>query len=375
MKIKYFDHAATTRVSDEVLDEMYPYFSNYFFNASSIYKGAKNVKEEIEHAREKIANAIGAQRDEIYFTSGGTESDNLGIKGIAFANMKYGRHIITSKIEHPAVLNTCRTLERFGFRVSYVDVDSNGMIRLDDLRRMIRKDTILISVMAANNEIGTIQPLEEIGKIAKRNNIIFHTDAVQGIGNIKIDVKTMNIDSLSMSAHKFYGPKGVGALYVKKTVGFVRQNDGGHQENDKRSGTLNSAGIIGLGKAIESASINLESNAQKLIGLREYFLKKLSQNFNNYRINGDRDLRLPGNVNISFKGYNGNYLVEKLSERGIYVSSMSACSSGFFNPSHVLLAIGLGEEEAKSALRITFGIDNSIDEIDELIDSLKEIVR
>ena len=375
MKIKYFDHAATTRVSDEVLDEMYPYFSNYYFNASSIYQGAKSVKEKIEKTRECVANAIGSKKEEIYFTSGGTESDNLAIKGIALANMRYGRHIITSKIEHPAVLNTCKTLERFGFRISYVDVDYDGMIKLDKLKRMIRTDTILISIMAANNEIGTVQPLEEIGKIAKRNNIIFHTDAVQGIGNIKIDVNKMNIDSLSLSAHKFYGPKGVGALYVRKNVNFIRQNDGGHQENDKRSGTLNSPGIIGLGKAIESASINLESNAQKLIVLREYFLNKLSQNFNNYRINGDRELRLPGNVNISFKGYNGNYLVEKLSERGIYVSSMSACSSGFFNPSHVLLAIGLSEEEAKSALRITFGIENTIEEIDELIIALKEIIR
>lgn len=374
MVIKYFDNAATTRVSDEVFNEMYPYFSNIYFNASSIYDGGKFAKEGIELARRRVAAAINAKPEEIYFTSGGSESDNLALKGTAFSLRGRG-HIITTKIEHPAILNTARSLEKIGHRVTYLNVKQNGIIDLNELLRNIRRDTYLISVMSANNEIGTIQPLEEIGKIARRYNILFHTDAVQAIGNMKIDVNKYNIDLLSMSGHKFYGPKGVGALYVREGINFVRQIDGGHQERDKRAGTENTPGIVGLGKAIEIANKNLDLNISRLITLREYYFRKIEENFRNYRINGDRKLRLPGNTNVSFRGMNGNYIVSKLAEKGIYTSSMSACSSGYFNPSHVLLAIGLSKDDAMSSLRVTFGKDNTIDEINELIENLKLIFK
>ena len=287
MVIKYFDNAATTRVSDEVLNEMYPYFSNIYFNASSIYDGGKFAKEGIELARRRVASAINAKPEEIYFTSGGSESDNLALKGTAISLRGRG-HIITTKIEHPAILNTARSLEKMGHRVTYLNVKQNGIIDLNELLRNIRRDTYLISIMSANNEIGTIQPLEEIGKIARRYNILFHTDAVQAIGNMKIDVKKYNIDLLSMSGHKFYGPKGVGALYVREGINFVRQIDGGHQERDKRAGTENAPGIVGLGKAIEIANKNLDLNISRLITLREYYFRKIEENFRNYRINGDR---------------------------------------------------------------------------------------
>ena len=375
MSIKYFDNAATTKLSNEVLNEMKSYLTENYFNPSSIYLGGKKVKEAINIARHRIANAINADDDEIYFTSGGTESDNLAIKGIAYANRRYGNHIITTKIEHPAVLNTCKYLESIGYRITYLNVMRNGIIDINHLRNSIRRDTILISIMTANNEIGSIQPLKEIGEIAKRNNIYFHTDSVQAIGNMKIDVKNLQIDSLSMSGHKFYGPKGIGVLYVKNGINFIRQIDGGHQERDKRSGTENVAGIVGIGKAIEIATENLDSNIRKLMMLREYYFKKIEESFNNYIINGDRKIRLPGNTNISFRGMNGNYIVDKLSENGIYTSSMSACSSGYFNPSYVLLSIGLNKEDAMSSLRVTFGKDNTFEEIDELIDNLKRIVR
>ena len=375
MNIKYFDNAATTKISNEVLNEMFPYFSDIYYNASSIYPGGKLAKEGIELARIRVAKVINAKPAEIYFTSGGSESDNLAIKGIVVANTKRGRHVITSKIEHPAVLNTCKTLEKVGYRVTYLDVDSNGIINMNTLKRNIRRDTILITIMSANNEIGTIQPLEEIGEIARRNNIIFHTDSVQAIGNIKIDVNKYKIDSLSISGHKFYGPKGVGVLYVRNGINFTRQIDGGHQEKDKRAGTENTPGIVGLGKAIEIADRDFDKNVSRLITLREYYFNKIKESFRNYIINGDRRLRLPGNTNVSFRGMNGNYIVSKLAENGIYASSMSACSSGYFNPSHVLLSIGLNKEEAVSALRVTFGKDNTIEEVNELIENLKRIIN
>ena len=375
MNIKYFDNAATTKISNEVLNEMFPYFSDIYYNASSIYPGGKLAKEGIELARIRVAKVINAKPEEIYFTSGGSESDNLAIKGIVVANTKRGRHVITSKIEHPAVLNTCKTLEKVGYRVTYLDVDSNGIINMNNLKKNIRRDTILISIMSANNEIGTIQPLEEIGEIARRNNIIFHTDSVQAIGNIKIDVNKYKIDSLSISGHKFYGPKGVGVLYVRNGIKFTRQIDGGHQEKDKRAGTENTPGIVGLGKAIEIADRDFDKNVSRLITLREYYFNKIKESFRNYIINGDRRLRLPGNTNVSFRGMNGNYIVSKLAENGIYASSMSACSSGYFNPSHVLLSIGLNKEEAVSALRVTFGKDNTIEEVNELIENLKRIIN
>lgn len=326
-KIKYFDHSATTYVKEEVIKEMLPYFSMEYGNPSSMYSLGRRAKRAKEEARQQVANAINCQPEEIYFTSCGSESDNLVIKGIAYANRYKGNHIITSKIEHPAVLNTCKTLEKEGFRVTYLDVNKDGMISLENLRNSITNNTILISIMFANNEIGTIEPIQEIGKIAKMHNVIFHTDAVQAIGNIKIDVQKLNIDSLSMSAHKFYGPKGVGALYVKKSISFKKIQDGGHQERDKRAGTENVAGIVGLGKAIQIADKNLERYNEKLKYLKDYLILEIERKIPNIKINGHRTNRLPGNANISFAGIDGGELLLKLDEIGICASAGSACSS------------------------------------------------
>lgn len=304
----------------------------------------------------------------------GSESDNLALKGIAYANRRKGNHIITTKIEHPAVLNTCNALEKQGYRVTYLNVDKFGRINLQDLERSIMRNTILVSIMFANNEIGTIQDIEAIGEICKRRNVIFHTDCVQAIGNVNIDVKKMNIDSLSMSAHKFYGPKGVGALYVREGVEFTRIQDGGHQERDKRAGTENVAGIVGMGKAIENASKFLNEYNNYLIHLRNYYIKEVLRRFPNARLNGDSENRLPGNANISFMNITGRKLIEELDKRGICASSGSACSAGLLNPSHVLLAIGVPEKIASSALRVTFGKDNTLEDVDFLIDALEDIL-
>ena len=291
--IKYFDNSATTKLDENVLKEMVPYLVGNFANPSAIYSIGKKNKEAITLARMRVAESINANVNEIYFTSGGSESDNLALKGIAFANSKHGNHIITSSFEHPAILNTCKSLENFGFRVTYIKPKSNGIIDPRDIERAITKKTILISIMFANNEIGTIQPIKEIGAIAKKYNIYFHTDAVQAIGNIKIDVKEMNISALSMSSHKFYGPKGVGVLYMKSNVNFMRIQDGGHQEKDMRAGTENVAGIIGTGKALQIATQNMEEHQIYLMNLRDYCLKRLKENFPNIRINGDMENRLP----------------------------------------------------------------------------------
>ena len=374
-KIRYFDHSATTKVKEEVLKEMLPYFGIEYGNPSSMYslgRRAKNVKEE---ARRKVAEAINCRPEEIYFTSCGSESDNLGIKGIAYANRYKGNHIITSKIEHPAVLNTCKSLEKEGYRITYLNVDKDGFINLDELRNSITNSTILITIMFANNEIGTIQPIEEIGKIAKMYNVIFHTDAVQAIGNIKIDVSKLNIDSLSMSAHKFYGPKGVGALYVKKGINFKKIQDGGHQENDKRAGTENVPGIVGIGKAIEIANKNLDKYNKKLQYLRDYLISEIETKIPDVKLNGHRTKRLPGNVNISFDRINGGELLLNLDDMGICASAGSACSSGNERPSHVLTAIGLSNELSKGTLRITLGEENTKEDIDYLIKNLVEIIK
>ena len=291
--IKYFDNSATTRLDDNVLQEMIPYISNNFANPSAIYSIGKKNKEAITLARMRVAESINANINEIYFTSGGSESDNLALKGIAFANSKFGNHIITSSFEHPAILNTCKFLERFGFKVTYIKPNKNGIVNPKDIERAITKKTILISIMFANNEIGTIQPIKEIGEIAKRYGIYFHTDAVQAVGNINIDVKALGISSLSMSAHKFYGPKGVGALYMKSNVNFIRIQDGGHQEYDMRAGTENVAGIIGTGKAIQIATQNLEEHRRYLNMLKNYCIRELKANFPNIIINGDLEKRLP----------------------------------------------------------------------------------
>ncbi len=296
------------------------------------------------------------------------------MKGVAYANKHRGKHIITSKIEHPAILNTCRTLERQGFNVTYLNVDSNGFVRLDELENSIRVDTILISIMFANNEIGTIEPIEQIGRIAKLNNVYFHTDAVQAIGNIRINVKELGIDLLSMSAHKFYGPKGVGALYVRQGIDFERIQDGGHQEKGKRSGTENVAGIVGLAEAINYSYKKFEYNNKKILNLRNYFITKLKEKFNDIKINGDLEKRLPGNINVSFSNVDAGELLLKLDEFGICASAGSACSSGDNKPSHVLTSIGLTSKEALGTLRFTLGKDNTKQEIDYTIRVLKEIL-
>lgn len=374
MKIRYFDHAATTAVKEEVLKEMLPYFSIEYGNASSIYSIGRKAKRAIEQARERVAKAINAKAKEIYFTACGSEADNLAIKGVAYANQEKGKHIITSKIEHPAVLETCKTLEKQGFEITYLNVDENGFVLLEELENSIRKDTILISIMFANNEIGTLEPIEQIGKIAKTHGILFHTDSVQAVGNVAIDVEKMNIDLLSMSAHKFYGPKGVGALYVKEGIKLERIQDGGHQEKNKRAGTENVAGIVGLGKAIELAYQNLDSYNEKLTSLREEYFSQIQEKIPKIKINGDRNKRLPGNANISFEGIEGEELLLKLDERGICSSTGSACSSGMPSPSHVLLSIGLPKELAYGSLRITIGEENTKDDIDFLVEQLVEIV-
>lgn len=373
--IKYFDHAATTYVKDEVLKEMLPYYTLEYGNPSSMYSLGRQAKRAKEEARKRAAKALNCNPEEIYFTSCGSESDNLAVKGIAYANKNKGNHIITSKIEHPAVLNICKTLEKQGFRVTYLDVDEDGIVNLEQLKRSITNNTILITIMFANNEIGTIQPIQEIGNIAKMYNIIFHTDAVQAIGNVKVDVRKLNIDSLSMSAHKFYGPKGVGALYVKNNIHFNKIQDGGHQEKDKRAGTENVPGIVGLGKAIQIAYRDLDKYNKKLQTLREYLISQIEQKIAGIKINGHKTKRLPGNVNISFEGIDGGDLLLKLDEIGICASSGSACSSGNPTPSHVLTAIGLPQTLSKGTLRITIGEQNTKDDIDFLIKNLIEIVK
>ena len=326
MKIRYFDHAATTPVREDVLKEMFPYFMHEYGNASSIYSIGRNSKRALQNARKKVANAINSKEKEIYFTSCGSEADNLALKGIAYANNKKGKHIITSKIEHPAILESCKTLEKQGFEITYLNVDNDGIISLEELENNIKDDTILITIMFANNEIGTIQPIKQIGQIAKRHKIIFHTDSVQAVGNVKIDVDEMNIDALSISAHKFYGPKGVGALYVREGIEFYRIQEGGHQEKNKRAGTENVAGIVGLGKAIEIANEGLEKYNNKLTNLRDYYFFKVEEKIPNIKINGHRTKRLPGNANISFENIKGEELLLKLDEHGICASTGSACS-------------------------------------------------
>ena len=374
MKNVYLDNSATTRMDSSVLEEMIPFLSDNYGNASSVYSIGRLSKKAIEDSREKVANILNCRPDEIYFTSGGSESDNTAIKGIARANKEKGKHIITSKIEHLAVLDTCKKLEEDGFEVTYLDVDKYGRINLDELKSSIRKDTILISIMYANNEVGTIQQISQIGKIAKENNIYFHTDAVQAIGSVKIDVQAQNIDSLSLSAHKFYGPKGIGVLYVKKDIKFEKFIDGGHQERNERAGTENVANIVGLAKALEMAYDKLEEHTLKISQLRDYYENSVKESIPNIKINGDINDRLPGNSNISFIGVNGQDLLLNLDMMGICVSSGSACTSGSINASHVLMALGLDEDIARSSIRVSIGKYNTKEDIDYLVKNLIEIV-
>ena len=372
-KIIYLDHGATTAVDERVLNKMIPYFNISYGNPSSMYGIGRQNKMVIERARQEVAKVINCNPKEIYFTSCGSESDNLALKGIMYANKEKGKHIITSKVEHPAIMNTCATLKRQGFDITYLNVDKEGFVKLDELRNVIRNDTVLISIMFANNEIGTIQNIMEISKIAKENNIIFHTDAVQAVGNIKIDVQKLGVDSLSMSAHKFYGPKGVGALYVRKDINIERIQDGGHQEKGMRSGTENGAGIVGLAEALKMAYKELDENNKKILENRNYFIEKIKENFKETTINGNLEHRLPGNINVIFKGKDSLEILLKLDEYGICASSGSACSTGEDKPSHVLTAIGLSPEEAFSTIRFSLGKENIKEDIDYTISILSKI--
>lgn len=371
----YLDHAATTAVRKEVLDTMLPCFSQNYGNPSSIYEIAREAKSLIDNARKQVATAIGAEEKEIYFTAGGSESDNWAIKGIAESYKDKGKHIITSSIEHHAVLHTCQYLEKNGYEVTYLPVDEDGKIRIEDLEKAIRPDTILISIMFANNEIGTLQPIKEIGEIARKHKIIFHTDAVQAVGHVKIDVKQMNIDMLSLSAHKLYGPKGIGALYVRKGIKLKSYIHGGAQERGIRAGTENVPGIVGLGKAIELATAEMEQENKRLIKLRDEIIDGILNNIPYTRLNGHRTDRLPANVNISFEFIEGESILLLLDMNGIYASSGSACTSGSLDPSHVLLAIGLPHEKAHGSLRMTLGIENTEEDVKKLLEVLPGIIK
>jgi len=372
----YFDNAATTMVKKEVVDEMIKYLSEYYGNPSSgIYDIGRKSKEAIDKARKIVSSFINADENELYFTSGGTESDNWAIKGVAFANQNKGKHIITTKIEHHAVLHTCEYLEKFGFETTYLDVDKYGMIDLENLKNSIRPDTILISIMYANNEIGTIQPIEEIGKIAKEHNIIFHTDAVQALGGVRIDVKKQNIDLMSMSAHKVHGPKGVGGMYIRKGVKIDNFMHGGAQERRRRAGTESVQNIVGFAKAIELMGVDFNDKISKLTNLRDRFINGIQNNIEDVVLNGHPTMRLPNNVNFSYKYIEGESILLWLDMEGISASSGSACTSGSLDPSHVLLATGLDHGTAHGSIRFTIGDETTEEEVDFVIDKMKHIVQ
>ena len=371
----YLDNAATTAVSPEVLTAMLPYFTECYGNPSSIHSTGRDAHKAVDAARRQVAAAINADPAEIYFTAGGSESDNWAIKGTAFAKRDKGNHIITTAIEHHAVLHTCQWLEKQGFEVTYLPVDENGLVSVEDVEKAITDKTILISVMAANNEIGTIEPIAEIGALARSRGILFHTDAVQAVGAIPLDVKAMNIDMLSMSGHKFHGPKGIGALYVRKGVRLDTLIAGGAQERGKRAGTENLPGIVGIGKAIEIATRDMEANAQRMTRLRDKLIHGILENIPDVRLNGHPTRRLPNNVNVSVRYIEGEALLLRLDLAGIAGSSGSACTSGSLDPSHVLLAIGLPHEIAHGSLRLTLGTDTTEADIDEVLDKLPGIVK
>ena len=373
-KIIYFDHAATTKVDERVLSKMLSFFSVSYGNPSSLYSIGRQNKRAIEQARLQVAEILGCKKKEIYFTSGGTESDNLALKGIAYANKNKGKHIITSKIEHPAILNTCKTLEKQGYKVTYMNVDKKGRVALEELESVIREDTILISIMMANNEIGTIQPIKEIARICKNHGIYFHTDAVQAMGNIRVNIKDLGVDALSMSAHKFYGPKGMGVLYVKEGISFDSIQNGGQQEKGKRSGTENVAGIVGLAEALKLVNEQLDTHQKRILELRDYFIDRLQTMNTKIKINGDKEKRLPGNINVTFLGHDAQELLFALDEEGICVSAGSACSSLEDTPSHVLTAIGLTSQETEGTLRFSLGKDNTKEEIDTTMKILEKLI-
>ena len=370
----YLDNAATTKTAPEVVEAMLPYFSEHYGNPSSIYSLGTESKRAVSTVREQIAESIGAAANEIYFTAGGTESDNWAIKATAEAYAQKGKHIITSAIEHHAVLHTCEYLEKRGYEVTYVGVDENGILKLDELERAIRPDTVLISIMFANNEIGTIQPIKEIGRIAKEHGVLFHTDAVQAYGQLPINVDEYQIDMLSASAHKLNGPKGIGFLYIRKGLKTRSFIHGGAQERSRRAGTENVPGIVGFGAASARAMARMEEKTKKEIGLRDYLIRRIEEEIPYCRLNGDRERRLPNNVNFSFQFVEGESLLIMLDMRGICASSGSACTSGSLDPSHVLLAIGLPHEIAHGSLRLTLSEENTKEELDTTVEAIKEIV-
>lgn len=374
-RMVYLDNAATTRTAPEVVEAMFPYFTENYGNPSSIYELASKSRQAVEKSRETIAQLLGAKKEEIYFTAGGSESDNWAIKEAAEALSEKGRHIITSKIEHPAVLNTCRWLERQGYEVTYLDVDACGTVNPEALERAIRPDTILISVMYANNEIGTIQPIERIGEIAGKHDILFHTDAVQAFGQVPIDVETAGIDMLSASGHKLNGPKGVGFLYIRKGVPIRSFVHGGGQERKRRAGTENVPGIVGLGAAAARAAANMEERTKKERALRDYLSTRVLAEIPYTQLNGDPVQRLANNANFSFRYVEGESVLIMLDMKGVAASSGSACSSGSLDPSHVLTAIGLEESLARGSIRLTLGEETEKEDIDYTVDTLKEIVE
>ena len=374
-KLIYLDNAATTRTAPEVLEAMLPYFTERYGNPSSVYTFAAQNKEDITKQRENIAELLGAKPEEIYFTAGGSESDNWALKATAEAYGKDGGHIITSKIEHHAILHTCEYLEKRGYSITYLDVDENGSVDPADVEAAIRPDTVLISIMFANNEIGTIQPIKEIGAIAKKHGILFHTDAVQAFAQVPINVDEMGIDMLSASGHKFNGPKGIGFLYIRKGVKIRSFVHGGAQERKRRAGTENVPGIIGIGTAAKRAAATMDERINKETELRNHMIQRISAEIPYCRLNGDPTKRLPNNVNFSFQFVEGESLLIMLDMKGICASSGSACTSGSLDPSHVLLAIGLPHEIAHGSLRMTLGADTTLEDVDYVVDCLKEIVQ
>ena len=376
MKTTYMDYSATTYVKPEVLDAMMPFFTEKFGNPSSFYGISRETKMAIDNGRAQVAKAINCDPNEVYFTGGGSEADNWAIKGIATAHMKKGNHIITTKIEHHAVLHTCEFLEKFGFEVTYLDVNEEGFVDLKQLEEAITDKTILVSIMFANNEIGTIQPIKEIGAICREKKVLFHTDAVQAIGSVPVDVKEMNIDLLSLAGHKLYGPKGIGALYIRKGVRIDNLIHGGGQERGRRAGTENIPGVVGLGKAIEIATENIEENRARLTVLRDKLIDGILERIPYARLNGPRgDKRLPGNSNISFEFIEGESILLSLDFEGICASSGSACTSGSLDPSHVLLAIGLPHEKAHGSLRTTLGAASTEEDVEKLLNELPPIIE
>lgn len=374
-KLIYFDNAATTKIYPEVLKEMLPYFSKIYSNPSGIYEFSAKARKATDLSRERIAKLINAEVQEIYFTSGGTESDNWALKSAAQCLKGKGNHIITSKIEHPAIINTCRYLEKNGYEVTYLDVDSDGMVNPAHVMDSVKKGTIIISIMFANNEVGSIQPIKQIGRIAKENNILFHTDAVQAFGQIPIDVKELNIDMLSASAHKLHGPKGIGCLYINKNVNIDSFMHGGSQEKKLRAGTLNVPGIVGFGKAAEMAAEKMEEKIDYEIKLRDYLIDAIIKNVPYTKLNGPDTNRLPNNTNFSFKFIEGESLLIILDTLGICASTGSACSAGSKAPSHVLMAMGKTEDEAHGSLRLTLSGNTTLEEVDYVVKSITESVE